>query len=250
MLEYSFGTVGPWQFAVLAFCAVLIGINKTGLPGLGTLPVILLSLAFDPGISPGIQLFLLCAADVTAVIYYRRHAEWKIIFRVIPFALAGLGVGHLVLCYFPSRHLPRLIGGIIIALTALNYFKEKALKHVEAGGTPMAAAFGVLMGCTTQIANAAGPVSTIYLLLMKLEKHRFMGVTSYLFLLLNWIKLPIFIGEGRVTAESVMLDCWVLPFVLLGGVLGIVFLNKIPQKKFELLLQLLILVSAAILCFK
>ncbi len=250
MLEYSFGTVNLWQMAVLAFCAVLIGINKTGLPGLGTLPVVLLTLTFDPQSSPGIQLILLCAADVTAVIYYRRHAEWKIIFRVIPFALLGLGAGHLVLRFLPGNHLPQLIGGIIIALTVLNYFKDRLLKHIEAGGLPMASAFGILMGCTTQIANAAGPVSTIYLLLMKLEKHRFMGVTSYLFLLLNWIKLPIFISEGRVTLDSFKLDLWVLPFLLLGGVLGVIFLNRIPQKKFEFLLQMLILVSAAVLCFK
>ena len=36
-----------FQLAILAVSALLVGVNKSGIPGLGMLPVILLAVAFD-----------------------------------------------------------------------------------------------------------------------------------------------------------------------------------------------------------
>ena len=79
---------------------------------------------------------------------------------------------------------------------------------------------------------------------MKLPKEKYLGCCAWFFLILNWLKLPIFAMEGRVTVESVKLDFCMLPFLIFGGFLGIVLLKKIPQKLFEEIIQILVFAAS------
>src|SRR4051812_16280811 len=80
-------------------CAVLSGMAKTGVPGLGILAVPLLALAVDDNayLSTGLLLPLLCVADCFAVAWYRRHASWPHIGRLLPWVVAGMIPGALTL---------------------------------------------------------------------------------------------------------------------------------------------------------
>ena len=64
------------QIGTLMISAILIGINKTAIPGIGVLPVVLLTMAFEGRLSTGLQLIMLAMADLIAVAYYRRNADW------------------------------------------------------------------------------------------------------------------------------------------------------------------------------
>jgi uncharacterized membrane protein YfcA len=108
---------------------------------------------------------------------------------------------------------------------------------------------GIVAGFTTQVANAAGPVMALYLLAMRLPKEEYMGTCAWYFMILNWIKMPIFILEGRITQEALLIDLPMLPIVLLGAFLGVLFLRKIKQKTFETAIQILIVLSALYLLF-
>ena len=81
---------------VLCLAAFLIGINKTAVPGIGLLPVILLASTFETRLSTGLQLGMLALADIMAVAWYHRHADWKILLRLLPWALAGIAVGSAI----------------------------------------------------------------------------------------------------------------------------------------------------------
>ena len=234
------------QLMILMIAAVLIGINKTAIPGLGVLPVVMLTMTFETRLSTGIQLGMLALADVIAVIYYRRNADWKFLLRLFPWALVGLAVGSVILRYIPTDGvvMKRVIGGIVLALMVLSFVRKRLAPEKIPAGTGWAAFYGILMGSTTQLANAAGPISSLYLQAMKLPKEKYMGCCAWYFLILNWIKLPIFAWEGRVTMESVKLDLCMIPLIILGGVLGIVMLKKMSQKVFENIVLVLVVVAA------
>ena len=88
--------------------AFFTGLGKGGLPGAGNLTVALFALVFQtlPGgvaLSVGVLLPILISADIAAVLIYRRHTEWKFIFRLLPFFLIGILAGWLVFDYFKSR---------------------------------------------------------------------------------------------------------------------------------------------------
>ena len=242
-----FMALEPLQMAALIIGAVLIGINKTAIPGLGVLPVVMLAITFETQMSTGLQLGMLAMADIIAVAYYRRHADWKIVLRLLPWALVGLVIGSLLLNFVipPGGNvMRRVIGIIVLALMVISFIHKRLKPDQIPSGKGFAAFFGILMGSTTQLANAAGPVSSIYLLAMKLPKDKYLGCCAWFFLILNWIKLPIFIAEGRITWQSFQLDLLMIPFLIVGGVLGIVLLRKLPQKIFETVIQILVVVAA------
>jgi len=250
MYEFFFGNINITQVIVLCCAAVIIGIGKTGMPGLGILPVVALAIFFPAGFSTGLQLVMLCTADVMAMVYYRRKGNWKIVLRLIPFALAGIALGSLLLNRVDDAALTKIIGILILSLAVLNFIRIHYLK-TESIPSSIWFSFGVGLaaGFTTQVANAAGPIMALYLLAMRLPKEEYMGTAVWYFLILNWIKLPIFMWEGRVTADSFHVLLAMIPFLLTGAVLGILFIKKAPQKLFERIVEIIIILSSLKLIF-
>ena len=236
-----------YQIVILCVCALLIGVNKTALPGIGILPVVLLADTFDSRLSTGMQLLMLAWTDIMAVIYFRRSADWRIILRLLPWSLLGLGIGWWVLGYIPPENnaaMKLLIGWIVIGLLVLNFVRKRLDPEKIPSGIIPSAFYGSLMGSTTMLANAAGPVSAIYLLSMKLPKEQYMGSGAWLFLIVNWIKVPMFWYQGRITREVLLTDLWMIPLLILGGFLGIVLFKRLPQKLFENIVMILVVVAA------
>ena len=142
-----------------------------------------------------------------------------------------------------------LLGAIVLILAALNLLRARLAPEKIPSGSVVAAACGVTLGFTTQVANAAGPVAAIYFLAMKLPKEKYMGCSAWFFLIINWTKLPIFLREGRITMEALKIDLVMIPFLLIGAALGILLLSKMPQKLFENIIQVLVVATAIKLFF-
>jgi len=246
MFEFLNLDITASQWAVLCICAFMVGISKTGVPGVGILNVPLLALMFQAKESTGLLLPLLAFADIFAVAYYRRHAQWGHIIKLLPPALVGIFAGSIIIRHIDNAQLKPIIGVIVLAMLALNYWRNK--KSNDEMHIPTHWSFAVFMGffagVTTQLANAAGPIMVIYLLAMKFDKHKFIGTVAWYFLILNWLKIPLFVWDGRITASSVQTDLLVLPFVLVGVVVGILILKKIPQKWFNGVIQWLAILAA------
>ena len=84
------------------------------------------------------------------------------------------------------------------------------------------------------IGNAAGPVMAIYLLSVKMPKMSFVGTNAWFFLVINYLKLPIqALAWNNISTDSLMLDLCTIPFVLTGGLLGILLVKRLPEKGFR-----------------
>jgi uncharacterized membrane protein YfcA len=177
--------------SILILSALLIGINKTAVPGIGALPVVLLAIWFEPRLSAGLQLVMLAMTDVMAVAYYRRHADWKIVLRLCPWALCGLAVGHFSLDLISDDLMRPVLGGIIIALCLLRQFYKRISPDKIPSGNVIAGVCGVLLGFTTMVANAAGPVAAIYFLTMKLPKDKYMGCSGL-------VRMDYIVRDGEI----------------------------------------------------
>ena len=247
-MAFCFPGMTAFQLVILAVSALLVGVNKSGIPGLGMLPVILLAVAFDlnPGFATGVMLLMICAGDIFAVSYYRRNADWKIVLRLLPYTMIGLALGFVTLRYLNKpEHLRMLIGWIILLLAAVHLVRVAFFKHAPVPGHwAFSAVVGLTAGFTTQVANAAGPVMALYLLSMKLPKDRYVGTCAWFFMIMNWTKLPVFCFEGRVTAAAIHAVLPVLPLILLGAFLGVLFVKRAPQRFFEIVIEIIVIVSA------
>jgi len=234
------------QWLVLCICAVCVGISKTGLPGMGIVVVPLMASFFPAASSTGLLLVLLATGDLFAVGFYHRHANWKHIIKLLPAAFAGMAAGSFIIRRITDSQLAPVIGVIVLVMLILNYLHQR--KPQDDSSLPhhwlFAVTMGFFAGLTTQLANAAGPVMIIYLLAMKLPKYEFIGTSAWFFLILNWLKVPIFISEGRITAAAFAADACMLLLIVVGAVAGLLILKKLPQKWFNIIVQILAAAAA------
>ncbi|MCM8806980.1 MAG: sulfite exporter TauE/SafE family protein [Candidatus Omnitrophica bacterium] len=237
-----------FKIFLLEINSFLIGISKTGIPGLGILAIPLTAIVLPPKISTGVILPMLILGDIFAVSYYRKKAIWKYIFRLLPFAILGVIIGYFLLGKINDKMLGKFIGSVILIILLLNwYWNKKGIKIPEK--FLFAVFMGIFAGITTMMANAAGPILIIYLLSMKLPKTEFVGTGAWYFFILNWIKVPFSVSLGLINPYSLKLNLMLFPGLTLGAFGGIFFLKKIPQKIFNQVVQILAGISSLKLIF-
>ena len=88
---FSLHSQTEWLLILLA--SFIIGLTKAGLKGVDMLSVTLMAIVFGSKASTGIVLPLLCLADIAAVAYYNRHAEWKHFKKLTPWMVVGIVLG-------------------------------------------------------------------------------------------------------------------------------------------------------------
>ncbi len=224
-----------WEWAVAVLGALLVGISKTGISGLGMLFVVIFAQIMPAKQATGIVLPLLCFGDLVAVASYRQHAQWRHLWRLFPWTAVGVVLGFIAMDRIDENQARFLIGGIVLALVGLHVLRrmrKNAADDTEHGWwfAPM---IGVLAGFTTLVANAAGPLMVIYLLSMRLPKMEYMGTGAVFFMLINWFKMPFMVKLGLINAASFELNLWLAPVVFAGAWLGRIVLQKLNQRLFE-----------------
>jgi uncharacterized membrane protein YfcA len=189
---------------------------------------------------------MLCFADLIAVVYYRRSAEWKHIFKLLPAAVVGFFVALAVDKIIPANGFRILMASCLFFGTCVMLRTAKSGKeHKLFTSRWYAPAFGLTGGFTTMIGNAAG---SVYLLSMKLPKYSFVGTSAWFFMVVNYLKLPlqIFVWDN-ISLNSLILNAVTIPFIILGTVAGIYFVKKVPEKKYRIFIIVITILSTLML---
>ncbi len=248
----------PLAWTVLALGALVIGFSKTAFSGLGTLVAVLFALVLPARASTGAIVPLLILGDVVAVALYRRHADWKLLVRLLPYLMGGLLLGVVFLDAVDDLVLRRFLGVLLLVLAALQ---ARSMLRPPAAGAPAdglagpqgwsplrrratAALAGGGAGFATMVANAAGPISSMYLLVMRVSKMAFVGTAAWLYFIVNVTKVPFSVQLGLIDAESLRMDLLLVPAVLLGALVGVKVLRRVPQRVFAGLTLALTAVSS------
>ena len=207
-----------WHWVALAFGAWLTGLGKGGVPGAGIVTVavfawVLDQAGVDEGVrrSVGLLLPVLVAADVVAVLIYRRHADWGHLLRLLPWTFLGIVGGYFLFDHLSGDRLKIIIGAILLSMTALHFGKRVLFPKANAerslrGQFLIGMALGSLAGGATMLANAAGPVAALYLLVMRLPKYAFLGTSAWLFLIVNVSKVPLMVDLEIISFESMVVS--------------------------------------------
>ena len=127
-----------------------------------------MAIVFDAKDSTGILLPMPLVGNIFAVIYYNRHAQWKYLFRLLPFMMFGAILANFIGKEM-DKELFRKSMSIVIFISVVIMFWWDRRKFKEA---PQYIAFTGLMGFTagftTMVGNLAGSFSNIFFLAMRL----------------------------------------------------------------------------------
>ncbi|WP_199546017.1 sulfite exporter TauE/SafE family protein [Streptomyces sp. N35] len=230
--------ISLWGFVALALAAALVGFSKTAVSGANTISLAVFAAVLPARESTGVLLPILIAGDILAVLTYRRHAHWPTLWRLFPAVGAGVLAGTVFLMWADDTGVRTSIGAILLLMAAVTVWRRRVAARQEedaAGGAGRlkAPSYGVLGGFTTMVANAGGPVMSLYLISSGFQKLGFLGTSAWFFLIVNTSKVPFSVGLGLIDWQSLLLDAALVLFVVPGAWLGRKCVDRIDQLLFE-----------------
>ncbi len=242
---HLFAAYSTGNWLLIALAAFIIGLAKAGLKGIDMLNVTLMAIVFGGKASTGIVLPLLCCADIMAVLYYHRHAQWPLFWKLVPWMMAGILIGVYVGKDL-NEAIFRKIMAVIIMLTVIIMIVMEWRKTVVVPGNKFfTAGMGLVSGFTTMLGNLAGAFSNIYFLAMRISKNSFIGTAAWVFLAMNFFKLPFQVFYWKnITPATLSTDLMVLPALALGFWCGLKLVARIHDNSYRKMVIVLTLIGA------
>lgn len=246
----------PFAWALLAVAAVVIGLTKAALPGGSTVAVALFAAVLPAKQSTGTILLLLIVGDAFALWAYRRDADLRTLIRLIPAVIAGLLLGAVFLAFASDDLVRRAIAVLLLAVVGITLWRRRpasrTLPATPGTAAPVdarphrvaAVVYGSLGGFTTMVANAAGPVMSMYFLSMRFPVAAFLGTSAWFFAVVNVTKIPFLVGLGMITPSGLWIVLVLAPVVIAAALVGRRIARRIPQALFERLVIALTVVGA------
>ena len=264
---------------IYSFCAICIGFDKGGVPGIATVGMVSV-VSYSDNTAESLALFVpvLFMSDCGALITYRKSIEWTALTPLLCPCLIGLGLGAFFLGTLQESYLKRISGFSLLLLTLVQFKREKLsgkdqklpsyhsdhendkkkpkyftifcnhyYRYLKNRHSMLISAifFGSLIGFFTIIANTAGPIAVIYFLHLSLPKLQLNGTRACFFVIVNCVKIPIQAILGNLKLDHLSL----LSLLIILGTISTVFsakyvVPKINQSRFEQLSWTFVIISA------
>ena len=243
--------ISTTQLALILLGGFSLGVSKTGFPGLALINILVVATIFGARESAGIILPLLVFCDLIVYPLFRKYASWRDILPLLWPTMIGLVIGYALLKVISNDVAAPAIGIIILIMMILQFARQHRPDFLA--DLPDSRAFrwgsGGAIGVSTALANAAGPVYSIYALVRKMEKNRFLGIGARFFLLVNLIKILPLLQLDLITTDTLRINALMVPGILVGLAAGKTLIRYVPQQVFEWLLYAFSLIAAVRMIF-
>ncbi len=232
---------------VVCLAMFLIGVTKSGFGGgVGLMIVPLTAIAMEhipergSEAALGLMLPLLVIGDLIAVWQYRRLFSLGIVRRLFAGTAAGVVVGGLLLGWFHSQ--TRVVGALIrieigiecILLVTIHWWRAARGVQQRLLPEPLRSHLaGSFAGVSSTLAHAAGPIISMYLLPLRLDRRLFVGTNAIYFFLLNTAKLPAYALSGQFARAELPFTLRFLPLVFAGALLGLWLNRRMDDRLFS-----------------
>jgi uncharacterized membrane protein YfcA len=235
-----------------AVVALLVAGFAKGVAGLGV-PIIatpIIALLYDLKSAIVIVTLPMLLADLPFVIGGRRYVREA--GPVIPFiltAIVGILIGTQLLVRLDERILSGALGFMVLIFVTSSWFNvlpslEPRLARIA--GPPV----GLIAGLFSGSAGAAGPLVTMYLLVLGIPRQIFVFVINAIFQVMDTTLFLSLVRLGLYTPGLSALALLAILPVGLGFWLGALAHNRIDDKLFRRIVLVILVLSATNLFFK
>ena len=240
---------------ILGIASLLVGISKAGFgAGVGIAAVPLMTLVLPPTQMLGILLPLLITGDIFSLFHYPKKQHFRNLSILIPGCIIGVAIGSIILKKFMFLEqgeviLRRFVGIICIAFVFLQVYKQIKFSKVGKETVPyqpriwQGVGVGIVAGLTSTLAHAAGPLILLFLLPQKLDKKVFVGTALVYFFVGNSVKLIPYISQSVITFKTFLESASLIPFVVLGTLIGAWLNKKVSGKSFTYVIYVITLIA-------
>lgn len=224
--------------------ASLVGMSKGGLPTVGMLSVPILSLYMSPIKAVVMLLPIYIISDTVGLWLYRKAFSAINLKILVPAGILGIWVGWLTATMVSDAAVKAMIGVMGVGFVANAWRQRKTVQITQPARWGRGIFWGGVSGFASFISHAGGPPFQVYLLPQKLPKLVFAGTSTLFFAAINLAKLAPYHQLQPYGAEEMMGALVLIPFALLGTVVGAYLTRKIADDWFFKWVQVgLLLVS-------
>lgn len=236
---------------LLALGAAMLGLDKSGLRGVSIIVVPLFASYFGGKTSASIVLPLLITGDICAVIIYRNKVKLSYLKKMLPAAVAGIAAGMFLGNIVPDSTFKLIMACLVLICLILMVVKEFGKRELTLPDTMAAHSIsGFAGGLSSMMGNAAGPIMSIYLLSLNLQKEFFIGTGALFFFIINLLKLPVqALVWQSLRSDTLVISLILAPSVLIGLFAGAKIVRRIPDRPFRLFILFFTLLGTVRLFF-
>lgn len=224
----------PWALLVMAVAAMVVGLAKGGLSGVGVMAVPVLALVLPPVQAAAILLPILCLTDLVAVWTWWGTWSRRTLLLMLPGAMAGIGVGWLTAALVSDAAVRLIVA--VVALAFVGRWLWQRLRrrpqppHPE---QPVKASFwGSLAGYTSFVAHAGGPPFQVYTLPLGLDPRVLTGTNVAFFAVVNYVKLVPYAALGEFDARNLGASLLLAPLAVAFTFVGAAIIRRMRAEVF------------------
>jgi uncharacterized protein len=179
--------------------------------------------------------------DVVSVWSFRKSWDRWIVVWMLPGAALGILLASLYAAAVDEAQLRLLLGVIALSFGLYRLWLERGGRLVAASTSPgwVGTLFGVGMGITSQIAHAGGPPFQIWVTPRRLPHETFVGTSSVLFALVNWMKVPSYIALGTLNQQTLLAAALLMPLAIISTLVAVRLIRRMDSQRFYTLIYVL-----------
>jgi uncharacterized membrane protein YfcA len=183
-------------------------------------------------------------SDMVGLWLYRKAFSTINLKILVPAGILGILIGWLTASMVSDAAVKAMIGLMGVGFVANAWRQRKTFQTAQPARWGRGIFWGGVSGFASFISHAGGPPFQVYLLPQKLPKLVFAGTSTLFFAAINLAKLGPYHQLQPYGAEEMMGAMVLIPFALLGTVIGAYLTRKIADDWFFKWVQLgLLLIS-------
>jgi uncharacterized membrane protein YfcA len=223
-------------FVLAGLASLLVGLSKGGLPTVGMLAVPILSLYMSPVKAAVLLLPIYIISDVVSVWLYRKDFSASNLKILVPAGVLGVFIGWLTASFTSDTAVKLMIGCMGVGF-CLSTWLRRTPQAKQAVNLKKGLFWGTMAGFTSFISHAGGPPFQIYVLPQRLPKVQFAGTATLLFAVINAAKILPYQLLQPYAYDDLLRAANLIPFALLGTVIGAYVTKRIADVWFYRLVQ-------------
>lgn len=232
----------PLVIVLAVIAAFMVGLSKGGMSLLGVMAVPIMALVISPVAAAAMLLPIFVVSDMFGLWSYRREFDARNLRILVPWGIAGVGIGWATASIISERWVA-LIVGLIGVFFCVNAWRQRHLNvAAKPADVPRGAFWGTLMGFTSFVSHSGGAPYQVYVLPQQLPKTIYAGTTTIVFAILNAVKLLPYWALGQFNAPNLRMSAWLMPVAVAGTFAGVRLVRILPQAVYFRFVQIALFV--------
>lgn len=234
------------RWALLLFCGWLAA-TVSGAAGFGGALLLLPVLAFAVGGKSAVPILTVAQllGNLSRAGFGWREIRWRPALIFSTGAVPASVLGSQLFVELPSAFILRLIGVFLLVVVALRHTPLKERRIPEWFLAPAGAGVGFL----SAIAGSAGPLGAAVFLSLKLPPQAYVASEAVTAVLMHLTKSITYGRYAAMTLGDLFRGLTLGGSLVLGSWTGRKVIDRLPERGFALLVEALLVVSAASLIF-